>query len=596
MQAGQRFGNQRGSGYTLSCLTVNCQTKWDPNCCSGAQQGIGRSIQPLANWRFGSIFRNSIPPVRPYKVPSFEDIFETDHKKEEEESTTMNPHRFSLQLKPFQKFGMQSNQQQNVVKFSNKFDEFSEMDRNSESEPAKDEYFSKLNQLKEKHQEMLFGNRYETATKPFRKQRTSTKNYDNIKRTTESHSNYETTTNRYNSYKSTTAKTKEDLKKEFLLQKAKEELLEKQRMKSIYIKAQQAKNKLKKLGGYVKEETPEPVDIAYIKKPSKNVSPIRENFHGHEYQTNFNNVKFKKENYERIKVKKQKEETDKRSELQKAYEGKLARWQQKKAKLSKANNQKFIDKSRETIIMDDKAEEEIASPAVTVTYAPTTTEKILPIKKEEQIFTERISQEENENEIENFVKEEKGNTYKKKENQNTPFTEALCEKLRVPCRFVTEHPCCKLPQRIELVGRPRAMDGSADLRWRFLESRPSAVVSDHIITADDNGGPRKGPQGRMITGFNGQSGLARPSSFSVKSTLSNILYNHSSSKDRVIVPRYHYDGGPQLTTTILRQCWRLTYLDCQLEPEHPCCALTSAKNKHLDPLSSNVLDKWLRRQ
>ena len=31
---------------------------------------------------------------------------------------------------------------------------------------------------------------------------------------------------------------------------------------------------------------------------------------------------------------------------------------------------------------------------------------------------------------------------------------------------MTEHPCCKLPQRIELVGRPRAMDGSADLRYR----------------------------------------------------------------------------------------------------------------------------------
>ena len=37
-------------------------------------------------------------------------------------------------------------------------------------------------------------------------------------------------------------------------------------------------------------------------------------------------------------------------------------------------------------------------------------------------------------------------------------------------RFVTEHPCCKLPQRIELVGRPRAMDGSADLRFILYPS------------------------------------------------------------------------------------------------------------------------------
>ena len=33
------------------------------------------------------------------------------------------------------------------------------------------------------------------------------------------------------------------------------------------------------------------------------------------------------------------------------------------------------------------------------------------------------------------------------------FTRALCDKLRVPCRFVTEHPCCALPQGINMVGR-----------------------------------------------------------------------------------------------------------------------------------------------
>ena len=29
----------------------------------------------------------------------------------------------------------------------------------------------------------------------------------------------------------------------------------------------------------------------------------------------------------------------------------------------------------------------------------------------------------------------------------------MCAKLRVPCRFVTEHPCCKLPQDIGMLGR-----------------------------------------------------------------------------------------------------------------------------------------------
>ena len=144
----------------------------------------------------------------------------------------------------------------------------------------------------------------------------------------------------------------------------------------------------------------------------------------------------------------------------------------------------------------------------------------------------------------------------------------------------------------QIVGRVRAMDGSADLRWRSLERRPSKIISDHRIKTDDDGGHRDGPQGRMITGFGGSSCLSQPSSFSVKSTLSKIPYNHSISKERVFAPRYHYNGGPKLTSIILRQCWRLNYLDCLLESDHPCCALKV--NRNVDSLSSNVLDKWLR--
>ena len=136
------------------------------------------------------------------------------------------------------------------------------------------------------------------------------------------------------------------------------------------------------------------------------------------------------------------------------------------------------------------------------------------------------------------------------------------------------------------------MDGSADLRWRSLERRPSEIISVHQIKTYDDGGPRNGPQGRMITGFGGSSSLSQPSSFSVKTTLSKIPYNHSISKERVLVPRYHYTGGPKLTSMILRQCWRLNYLDCRLESDHPYCALKN--NRHVDYLSSNVLDKWLR--
>ena len=33
------------------------------------------------------------------------------------------------------------------------------------------------------------------------------------------------------------------------------------------------------------------------------------------------------------------------------------------------------------------------------------------------------------------------------------FSKAMCASLRVPCRFVTEHPCCKMPQDIGMLGR-----------------------------------------------------------------------------------------------------------------------------------------------
>ena len=54
----------RYSGYQLSCLSVDCSLHHAHTCCSAHSQARGRSLQPLANWRFGSVFRNSIPPTR----------------------------------------------------------------------------------------------------------------------------------------------------------------------------------------------------------------------------------------------------------------------------------------------------------------------------------------------------------------------------------------------------------------------------------------------------------------------------------------------------------------------------------------------------
>ena len=55
-----------------------------------------------------------------------------------------------------------------------------------------------------------------------------------------------------------------------------------------------------------------------------------------------------------------------------------------------------------------------------------------------------------ENETENIVNKASKTS---KDDKAEVFTEELCDKLRVPCRFVTEHPCCQLPQVIGMVGR-----------------------------------------------------------------------------------------------------------------------------------------------
>ena len=57
---------------------------------------------------------------------------------------------------------------------------------------------------------------------------------------------------------------------------------------------------------------------------------------------------------------------------------------------------------------------------------------------------------ERENETENLLSSGPGASQRK---EPSLFTAEVCEKLRVPCRFVTEHPCCALPQGIDMMGR-----------------------------------------------------------------------------------------------------------------------------------------------
>ena len=49
--------------------------------------------------------------------------------------------------------------------------------------------------------------------------------------------------------------------------------------------------------------------------------------------------------------------------------------------------------------------------------------------------------------IENHVEEDIGNIFEEKETEDTPFTEALCEKLHLnymDCQLESDYPCCAL--------------------------------------------------------------------------------------------------------------------------------------------------------
>merc|ERR1712178_238978 len=163
----------------------------------------------MANWRFGSLFRNSIPPPRQYKVPTFEEIFETDHSNpavgENEE-----PQKVVLNLNP-SLGGKQQNsqkQQKNLFRFSNLL---TEHNRNSlTNNPVLSEALSKFSK-KDYLQEAFFET--ETTTKS---SLSSTLSY-------------------------------EDMRKQKLIEMAKEELRKKQQLKDQKIKAEQKQNKFLKI-------------------------------------------------------------------------------------------------------------------------------------------------------------------------------------------------------------------------------------------------------------------------------------------------------------------------------------------------------------
>ncbi len=161
--------------------------------------------------------------------------------------------------------------------------------------------------------------------------------------------------------------------------------------------------------------------------------------------------------------------------------------------------------------------------------------------------------------------------------------------------------------------RVRAMDGSADLRWR------SSSEEEEEIEADDKKEesqleyppPFKGPRAKAAKGRSlnaagwkldrrEQPETVDDASSSVSAALP--YYNFAVSKLDVSVPEYSLRGGPDTLATILGTCWRLLYVKCPPQreraaastspPPHPCCRLRTSPGP-LTP-ASNRLSRWLR--
>ena len=120
-------------------------------------------------------------------------------------------------------------------------------------------------------------------------------------------------------------------------------------------------------------------------------------------------------------------------------------------------------------------------------------------------------------------------------------------------------------------------------------------------------GPRtlgRSSQGRSLSSLwqmdpNNRLAVASRSSLTTTPLVSlrGITYNHANTKTGVRMPQYYYRGGPDLTHTILGQCWRL-FINCKEQVSdsgaplpHPCCQLAS--NPGPQNLLSSRLSRWL---
>ena len=274
---------------------------------------------------------------RPYKVPSFEDIFETDHslkaeQKSESQQVVLNlnhpsggqGHGQSLNKRP-----------EDLLKFSNVLSEFN---RNSFTNKAASEALSKLSR-----KDYLHGAFFKTTAKP----------YIQITSTTQSH---------------------EEIRQQKLLERAREELRKKRLLKDQYIKAQQKRdNYMKIIQQHTATEKP------LVKEPrSQDLDSFFSKVKG------FNNNKDAQKKLNHELIKRYHEKLRKKSSQDKQYTEKLQQWQNDKevtmddAKMSLISGQSFVDMSGGTVIMDQKMSQPPSrsnQPALHVTQRPGITAK-----------------------------------------------------------------------------------------------------------------------------------------------------------------------------------------------------------------------------
>ncbi len=201
-----------------------------------------------------------------------------------------------------------------------------------------------------------------------------------------------------------------------------------------------------------------------------------------------------------------------------------------------------------------------------------------------------------EEDFKEYISKEEEALIEKEEKLPVSYDRDNCADLKVPCRFVSDHPCCRFRMPVELVARVRAMDGSADLRWRSSSEEKNDLKQPKFK------GPRAKAKARsMKMGWEKHeksSGPLLPSNDD-----DNVDYTHTTSKTSVSVPRYSVAGGPDVLSTILGTCWRLHYVKCPPirgnswrkeaeSPPHPCCLLVT--NPAPKTPASNRLSRWLR--